>query len=181
MGGGSETPDRVARGLPTGGQGSKVSVLCAEPKEHKHFRPGARPGGSGTRPGGSVTGVIVTVFMCQMFRCLFRPLENTRGGVEKGGGGKTSRRTALPKRPPLLLVRFPHPLSGHCSVFFLQLSRQEALLEELRSFSGGCILIRFPPHTFCILPYHCLMNYFRLECAKLAKSLRKLLFEGVTA
>ena len=48
VGGGS--PDRVARGLPIGGQGSKVYVLCAEPEEHKHFRPG-------TRPGGSVTGV----------------------------------------------------------------------------------------------------------------------------
>ena len=69
------SPDRVARGLPTGGQGSKVYVLCAEPKEHKHFRPGARPGGSGARPGGSVTGVTETVFMCQMFMCLFRPLE----------------------------------------------------------------------------------------------------------
>ena len=43
VGGGS--PDRVARGLPTGGQGSQVYVLCAEPKEYKHFRPGARPGG----------------------------------------------------------------------------------------------------------------------------------------
>ena len=28
---------KVARGLPTGGQGSKVYVLCAEPKEYKHF------------------------------------------------------------------------------------------------------------------------------------------------
>ena len=71
-GGGS--PDRVARGLPTGGQGSKVYVLCAEPKEHKHFRPGTRPGGSGTRPGGSVTGVTEKLFMCQIFMCLFRPL-----------------------------------------------------------------------------------------------------------
>ena len=33
-----------------GGQGSNLYVVCAEPKEHKHFRPG-------TRPGGSVTGV----------------------------------------------------------------------------------------------------------------------------
>ena len=65
VGGGS--PDRVARGLPTGGQGSKVYVLCAEPKEHKHFRPG-------TRPAGSVTGVTEKLFMCQMFMCLFRPL-----------------------------------------------------------------------------------------------------------
>ena len=47
VGGGA--PDRVARGLPTGGQGSKVYVLCAEPKEYKHFRPGTRPGGLGTR------------------------------------------------------------------------------------------------------------------------------------
>ena len=72
VGGGS--PDRVARGFPTGDQGSKVYVLCAEPKEYKHFRPGARPGVSGARPGGSVTGVTEKLFMCQMFMCLFRPL-----------------------------------------------------------------------------------------------------------
>ena len=64
----------MARGLPTGGQGSKVYVLCAKPKEHKHFRPGTRPGGSGTQPRGSVTGVTEKLFMCQMFMCLFRPL-----------------------------------------------------------------------------------------------------------
>ena len=52
--GGGGSPDRVARGLPTGGQWSKVYVLGAEPKEHKHFRPG-------TRPGGSVTGVTVPI------------------------------------------------------------------------------------------------------------------------
>ena len=50
-----------------GGQGSKVYVLCVEPKEYKRFRPG-------TRPGGSVTGVTKKSFMCQMFMCLFRPL-----------------------------------------------------------------------------------------------------------
>ena len=38
-------------GLPTGGQGSKVYVLCAEPKEHKRFRPGSRPGGIGFPAG----------------------------------------------------------------------------------------------------------------------------------
>ena len=53
--------DRVARGLPTGwpgvsrpvarGQKKKVYVLCAEPKEHKHFRPGSRPGGFGCPAG----------------------------------------------------------------------------------------------------------------------------------
>ena len=41
----------MARGLPTGGQGSKVYVLCAEPNEHKRFRPGARPGGVGFPAG----------------------------------------------------------------------------------------------------------------------------------
>ena len=41
----------MARGLPTGGQGSKVYVLCAEPKEHKRFRPGTRPGGIGFPAG----------------------------------------------------------------------------------------------------------------------------------
>ena len=30
---------------------------------------------SGSRPGGSVTGVTEKLFMCQMFMCLFRPLE----------------------------------------------------------------------------------------------------------
>ena len=29
---------------------------------------------SGSRPGGSVTGVTEKLFMCQMFMCLFRPL-----------------------------------------------------------------------------------------------------------
>ena len=58
----------MARGLPTGGKGSKVYVLCAEPKEYKHFRPGARPGGDrGDRE----------IVMCQMFMCLFRPLLKT--------------------------------------------------------------------------------------------------------
>ena len=38
-------------GLPTGGQGSRVYVLCAEPKEHKRFRLGTRPGGIGFPAG----------------------------------------------------------------------------------------------------------------------------------
>ena len=76
---------RVGGGLPTGwpgvsrpvarGQKFMCYVLCAEPKEHKHFRPGTRPGGSGSRLGGSVTGVTEKLFMCQMFMCLFRLLE----------------------------------------------------------------------------------------------------------
>ena len=71
----------MARGLPTGGQGSKVYALCAEPKEYKHFRPGTRLGGSGARPGGPVTGVTEKLFMCQMFMCLFRPLIAVAIGV----------------------------------------------------------------------------------------------------
>ena len=39
----------MARGLPTGGQGSKVYVLCAEPKEYKHFHPAGRIGDRGDR------------------------------------------------------------------------------------------------------------------------------------
>ena len=59
---------RLGGVLPTGWrQGSNVYVVCAEPKEHKHFRPG-------TRPGGSVTGVTEKLFMCQVFMCLFWPL-----------------------------------------------------------------------------------------------------------
>ena len=42
---------RAGGGLPIGGQGSKVYVLCAEPKEHKRFRPGTRPGGIGFPAG----------------------------------------------------------------------------------------------------------------------------------
>ena len=38
-------------GLPTGGQGSKVYVLCVAPKEHKRFRPATRPGGIGFPAG----------------------------------------------------------------------------------------------------------------------------------
>ena len=44
-------PDRSGGCLPTGGQGSKVCVLCAEPKERKRFRPGTRPGGIGFPAG----------------------------------------------------------------------------------------------------------------------------------
>ena len=54
---------RLRGGLPTGWPGY---VLCAEPKEHKHFCPGSRP-------VGSVTGVTEKLFMCQMFVCLFWP------------------------------------------------------------------------------------------------------------
>ena len=53
-------------GSRPGGQGSNVYVLCAEPKEHKHFCPG-------TRPEGSVTGVTKKLIMCQMFITVYVP------------------------------------------------------------------------------------------------------------
>ena len=48
-------------GLPTGWPGVKHVLRCAEPKEHKHFRPG-------TRPGGSVTGCTPN---CLCAKCLW--------------------------------------------------------------------------------------------------------------
>ena len=55
-------------GLPRPvGQGSNVYVLCAEPKEHQHFRPG-------TRPGGSATGCDPETIYVPMFMCLCWPL-----------------------------------------------------------------------------------------------------------
>ena len=71
-GGGS--PDRVGGGLPTGGQGSKVYVLCAEPKEHKRFRPG-------TRPGGSVTGVGRRALLGEPIWAHYRKGHSATGGV----------------------------------------------------------------------------------------------------
>ena len=72
-------------GLPTGVEGSKVYVLCAEPKEHKRFRPVTRPGGIGF-PAGRIgdRGVTEKLFMCQMFMCLFRPLERGKSSSERG-------------------------------------------------------------------------------------------------
>ena len=55
--GGGGAPDWVARV-------KCLCAVCAETKEHKHFRPG-------TPPGGAVTGVTEKLFMCQMFMCLF--------------------------------------------------------------------------------------------------------------
>ena len=42
-------------------------MSCEEPKEHKHFRPG-------TRLGGSVTRGTEELFMCQTLLCPFWPL-----------------------------------------------------------------------------------------------------------
>ena len=128
VGGGS--PDRVARGLPTGGQGSKVYVLCAEPKEDKHFRPG-------TRPGGSVTRVTKKMFMCQMFMCFFRPLKLK----EEWGTSAPLRRGAAADLKPvlsLLLVTCLRWVGG---------DRKEAR-EDYLSFSLPLSLyLSLPPST----------------------------------
>ena len=94
----------MGRGLPTGGQGSKVYVLRAEPKEHKHFR-GYRVGRIGypaRRIGDRVTEKL---FMCQMFISLFRPLmiENEKRGHPLG-----------------LYAHHPKPLGGDAYSVHLQ-------------------------------------------------------------
>ena len=60
-------------GLPTGGQGSKFMCCVRNPRNINVFVrvPGLEE--SGSRAGGSVTGVTEKLFMCQMFMCLFRP------------------------------------------------------------------------------------------------------------
>ena len=82
-GGGS--PDRVGGGAfrPVA-RGSKVYVLCVRnPRNINVFIrvPGREE--SGSRPGGSVTGVTEKLFMCQMFMCLFRPLSWPGVSTEK--------------------------------------------------------------------------------------------------
>ena len=58
-----------------GSQGSNVYLLCAEPKENKHFRPG-------TQSGGLVTGVTEKLFVCQTF---MRPFFGVAQTVPKRG------------------------------------------------------------------------------------------------
>ena len=73
---------RAAGGLPTGwggvfrplARGRKFMCCVRNPRNINVFvrAPGREE--SGSRPGGSVTGVTEKLFMCQMFMCLFRPL-----------------------------------------------------------------------------------------------------------
>ena len=58
------SPDREA-------SESKFYVLSSEPKEHKSFCPG-------TRPGGPVTGATGNNLMCKSFMCLAAPYICTR-------------------------------------------------------------------------------------------------------
>ena len=66
-------PDRLARR-------QMFMCVCAERKEHKHFRPGARP-------GESVTGVTEKLFMCQIPQGP-RHIKNTMVILIHYGGGK---------------------------------------------------------------------------------------------
>ena len=71
------------------------------------------------------------------------------GGLEKGGGRKTSRRTPLPKRGT---VRFPPPLGCRCSVFPVQKSTIEQTRSSfggVQNFSGGRVLwyVFLPPYV----------------------------------
>ena len=72
-GGGS--PDRVGGGVSRPvGRGRKFMCCVRNPRNINVFVrvPGREE--SGSRPGGSVTGVTEKLFMCQMFMCLFWPL-----------------------------------------------------------------------------------------------------------
>ena len=52
-----------------GGQGSNAYVRCADPTDHEHF-------GLGTWLGESVTRVTEKLSMCQLFMCLFWPIDS---------------------------------------------------------------------------------------------------------
>ena len=101
---GGGLPTGWGGGLPTGGQGSKVYVLCAEPKEHKRFRPGTRPGGIGFPAGRigdrgdreivNVPNVYVPLY--KLFGCTPKGSYNNtpfqEGGSAKGGFSDSENR-----------------------------------------------------------------------------------------
>ena len=83
------------------------------------------------------------------------------GGVEKGGGWKTSRMTPLPKRgfgAPLVRYVFHRPQASALCFFCTKNPRQsrpEALLEGSKKFRESAFSATFSsPHTFCTPPYH---------------------------
>ena len=83
----------------------------------------------------------------------FRGVRGRHGGVEKGGGWKTSRMTPLPKRAfgtPLGCRYVFHPPSGVVALFFLyknpRQSRQQKLFWRGPEFFGRARPpVRFPP------------------------------------
>ena len=89
---------RAGRGLPSpdrrGGvsrpvaRGQKFMCYVRNPRNINVFVrvPGREE--SGSRPGGSVTGVTEKLFMCQMFMCLFRPLMWDRPSCQKAAAAQ---------------------------------------------------------------------------------------------
>ena len=74
VGGGS--PDRVGGGSPDRvARGQKFMCCVRNPRNINILVQVPGREDSGTRPGGSVTGVAEELFMCRMFMCLFRPLK----------------------------------------------------------------------------------------------------------
>ena len=74
VGGGS--PDRVGGGVSRPvARGQKFMCCVRNPRNINVFVRVPDREESGSRPGGSVTGVTEKLFMCQMFMCLFRPLD----------------------------------------------------------------------------------------------------------
>ena len=88
--------------------------------------------------------------------------EDARGGRKKKGGGKTSRRTPVPKKvlDHSSSGMFSTSLGCQCSVFLFKnprLSRPEARLEGSRNFREGELSGTFSsPHTFCHIMAHML-------------------------
>ena len=92
--GGGLLADRVGGGgLPTGGQGSKFMWCVRNPRNINVFDrvPGREE--SGSRPGGSVTGVTEKLFMCQMFMSNYVPFPAPKKEVH----------TVLPRKGRLIL------------------------------------------------------------------------------
>ena len=76
-------------------RGQKFIFLCAEPKEHKRFRPGARPGGIGF-PAGRIgdRGDREIVYVPNVY-VPFRPLFFFFRGFERGLSGPPNRLNAV--------------------------------------------------------------------------------------
>ena len=71
--------DRVGGGVSRPvARGQKFMCCVGNPRNINVFVrvPGREE--SGSRPGGSVTGVTEKLFMCQMFMCLLRPLSSVK-------------------------------------------------------------------------------------------------------
>ena len=101
---------RVAGGLsrPVSHR-SNVYVLCAEPKEHKHFRPGTRPGGHRVLQGAARGGAILLHFCGSLdpfFSCsemIHAQYDWTTGVPDNGNDWRKFR--AVPRSFPCFVLR----------------------------------------------------------------------------